>query len=113
MRIRIIDAFTDRPFTGNPAAVCLLDGESWPDEGWMRRVAAEVLAKVETFNPGNAIKDRIAVSMLADAEERGIVNKETLIVEPTLFRSYVALDPSLWWNRRALIDTAAKRLRST
>jgi PhzF family phenazine biosynthesis protein len=42
MRIQIIDAFTDRPFAGNPAAVCLLDGDSWPDEGWMRQVAAEM-----------------------------------------------------------------------
>jgi PhzF family phenazine biosynthesis protein len=42
MRIRIIDAFTDRPFAGNPAAVCLLEGDNWPDEGWMRRVAAEM-----------------------------------------------------------------------
>lgn len=42
MRIRVIDAFTDRPFAGNPAAVCLLDGDSWPDEGWMRQVAAEM-----------------------------------------------------------------------
>jgi PhzF family phenazine biosynthesis protein len=42
MRIRVIDAFTDRPFAGNPAAVCLLGGDAWPDEAWMRRVAAEM-----------------------------------------------------------------------
>lgn len=42
MRIRIIDAFTDRPFAGNSAAVCLLDTADWPDEGWMQRVAAEL-----------------------------------------------------------------------
>lgn len=42
MRIRIIDAFTDRPFAGNPAGVCLLDADDWPDETWMRRVAAEL-----------------------------------------------------------------------
>jgi PhzF family phenazine biosynthesis protein len=42
MRIRVIDAFTDQPFTGNPAAVCLLDGGGWPEEAWMRRVAAEM-----------------------------------------------------------------------
>ena len=42
MRIRIIDAFTDRPFAGNPAAVCLLDADSWPDEAWMQQVAAEL-----------------------------------------------------------------------
>jgi PhzF family phenazine biosynthesis protein len=42
MRIRIIDAFTDRPFAGNPAAVCLLDADAWPDEAWMQQVAAEM-----------------------------------------------------------------------
>ncbi len=42
MRIRVIDAFTDRPFAGNPAAVCLLDGDAWPDTAWMQRVAAEM-----------------------------------------------------------------------
>jgi Predicted epimerase, PhzC/PhzF homolog len=43
MRIRIIDAFTDRPFGGNPAAVCLLDDtDTWPDEAWMQQGAAEM-----------------------------------------------------------------------
>lgn len=42
MRIRVIDAFTDRPFAGNPAAVCLLEGSAWPDEAWMQQVAAEM-----------------------------------------------------------------------
>lgn len=36
----IVDAFTDRPFSGNPAAVCLLDAPG--SENWMRRVAAEM-----------------------------------------------------------------------
>jgi PhzF family phenazine biosynthesis protein len=42
MRIRIIDAFTDQPFRGNPAAVCLLDGGTWPDTAWMQQVAVEM-----------------------------------------------------------------------
>lgn len=42
MRIRIIDAFTDRPFAGNPAAVCLLDADAWPAEAWMQQVASEM-----------------------------------------------------------------------
>lgn len=42
MRIRVIDAFTDRPFAGNPAAVCLLAGGIWPEEGWMQHVATEM-----------------------------------------------------------------------
>jgi PhzF family phenazine biosynthesis protein len=42
MRIHVADAFTDRPFTGNPAGVCLLAPEDWPDDAWMQRVAAEM-----------------------------------------------------------------------
>jgi len=42
IRIRVIDAFADRPFEGNPAAVCLLEGPDWPSEAWMRKVAMEM-----------------------------------------------------------------------
>lgn len=42
VRLWVVDAFTDRPFAGNPAGVILLEGESWPAEGWMRQVAAEL-----------------------------------------------------------------------
>ncbi|WP_328403068.1 PhzF family phenazine biosynthesis protein [Streptomyces sp. NBC_00390] len=42
MRIRIVDAFTDRPFTGNPAGVLLLDSDGFPDDSWLQHVATEV-----------------------------------------------------------------------
>lgn len=42
VRLRIIDAFTGEPFTGNPAGVVLLDDQAWPEEAWMRQVAAEL-----------------------------------------------------------------------
>lgn len=42
MRIRIVDAFTDRPFTGNPAGVLLLDAAGFPEDRWMLQVAAEL-----------------------------------------------------------------------
>ncbi len=42
IRLRIIDAFTNRPFAGNPAAVVLLGGSAWPPEQWMRQIAAEM-----------------------------------------------------------------------
>lgn len=42
MRIRVIDAFTHRPFAGNPAGVCLLDGPHWPQPGWMQQIATEL-----------------------------------------------------------------------
>ncbi len=43
----------------------------------------EVWMKIERFNPGSSIKDRIALAMIEDAEARGLINKETVIVEPT------------------------------
>jgi predicted PhzF superfamily epimerase YddE/YHI9 len=51
VRIRIIDAFTDRPFAGNPAGVCLLDVSTWPDQEWMRRVAAELSHETAFAHP--------------------------------------------------------------
>jgi len=44
---------------------------------------ATVLGKLEYFNPAGSVKDRIAKAMLDDAEEKGIVNKDTVIIEPT------------------------------
>lgn len=44
---------------------------------------AEVYVKLEMFNPGGSVKDRIGLSMIDDAEKRGIINKDTVIVEPT------------------------------
>ena len=43
----------------------------------------EVWAKHERMNPGGSIKDRIALSMIEDAEKKGIIKKGTVIVEPT------------------------------
>ncbi|WKK23178.1 PhzF family phenazine biosynthesis isomerase [Streptomyces olivoreticuli] len=42
MRIRIVDAFTDRPFAGNPAGVLLFDSDAFPDDDRLQRIAAEV-----------------------------------------------------------------------
>ncbi|MCM1163918.1 MAG: cysteine synthase A [Muribaculaceae bacterium] len=44
---------------------------------------ARVLVKIESFNPGGSVKDRAALSMIEDAEERGLLHPGALIVEPT------------------------------
>jgi PhzF family phenazine biosynthesis protein len=49
VRIWIIDAFTDRPFGGNPAAVCLLGGPEWPADEWMRQAAIEMNLPMTAF----------------------------------------------------------------
>ncbi len=44
---------------------------------------AEIVAKLEGFNPGGSVKDRIAYNMVVDGENKGILNKDSVIIEPT------------------------------
>ncbi len=52
--------------------VCRLSGEH-----------ATILAKLEYLNPAGSVKDRVALSMLRDAEERGLLSADSVIIEPT------------------------------
>ena len=44
---------------------------------------ARIISKVESFNPGGSFKDRIAKAMIEKAEKEGLINKDTVLVEPT------------------------------
>ena len=51
----------------------------------------QIAAKLEFFNPAGSVKDRIALSMIEDAERKGILNKDSVIVEPTSGNTGVGL----------------------
>ncbi len=47
------------------------------------KLNAKIYAKIEFFNPGSSVKDRIAFAMIEDAETKGLLNKDSTIIEPT------------------------------
>ncbi|HQI03743.1 MAG TPA: cysteine synthase A [bacterium] len=56
-----------------------------------RETGAEVIGKLEYFNPMSSVKDRIALAMIEDGEKRGVLNKNVAIVEPTSGNTGVGL----------------------
>lgn len=54
-------------------------------------VSAKILAKLEYFNPGGSVKDRIGYAMIRAAEEQGKINADTVIIEPTSGNTGIAL----------------------
>ena len=56
-----------------------------------RGLVAEIDAKLEYFNPLGSVKDRAAYAMILDAEEKGLLNKDTVIIEPTSGNTGVGL----------------------
>lgn len=89
------------------------------------QLQARVLAKLECFNPGGSAKDRAAVAMLNDAEERGILRPGAVIIEPTSgntgiglalvaslrgYRAIIVMPDSMSMERRRLMTAYGAEL---
>ncbi len=88
-------------------------------------LGARLLAKLECFNPAGSVKDRVAKAMLDDAESRGILNKNSVIIEPTSgntgiglasvaaargYRAIIVMPDSMSMERRALMTAYGAEL---
>ncbi|MHB1392386.1 MAG: cysteine synthase A [Clostridia bacterium] len=54
-------------------------------------INGKIITKLEYFNPGGSVKDRIGIAMIKDAEDKGLINKNTVIIEPTSGNTGIAL----------------------
>lgn len=109
MRIRIVDAFSERPFAGNPAGVVLLDSAAFPEDAWLQRVAAEVNLSETAFAhplpPGGAAD--WALRWLTPAAEVDMCGHATLATAHVLHTTGTATGTVRFATRSGVLTTTA------
>src|SRR6516164_6110529 len=99
--IYIVDAFTDRPFAGNPAAVCLLN--EMPADAWLQQVAAEMNLSETAFLL--AEKDGYRLRWFTPTMEVDLCGHATLASAHTLWETaeLKVTDPARFYTRSGLL----------
>ncbi|MFC0624715.1 PhzF family phenazine biosynthesis protein [Kribbella deserti] len=107
MRIRVVDAFTSTPFSGNPAGVCVLEVGDWPDDAWMSAVAREMAHAETAFTkPGGPDDDGIwGLRWFTPAIEENLCGHATLATTHALY-SDGAIGPTVRFSSRSGILAA-------
>jgi PhzF family phenazine biosynthesis protein len=104
--IYVVDAFTDRPFSGNPAAVCL--PPTWPADSWLHKVAAEMNLSETAFLVAN--NDGFDLRWLTPQVEVDLCGHATLASAFVLWHAGRApLDKPIAFHTRSGTLTAARR----
>ncbi|WP_069174308.1 PhzF family phenazine biosynthesis protein [Streptomyces griseus] len=109
MKIRIVDAFTDRPFAGNPAGVVLLDSGPFPEAALLQRIASEVNLSETAFAhplpPGGGAD--WALRWFTPATEVDLCGHATLAVAHVLHTTGTASGPVRFSTRAGILGTTA------
>lgn len=109
MRIRIVDAFSARPFNGNPAGVVLLDSDAFPDTAWLQQVATEVNLSETAFAhslPAGGDADW-ALRWLTPAAEVNMCGHATLATAHVLHTTGTATGTVRFRTRSGVLITTA------
>jgi PhzF family phenazine biosynthesis protein len=107
MKLLQIDAFTDRPFQGNPAAVCILDAPASP--GWMQQVAAEMnLSETAFVFLENAQTDRYRLQWFTPTTEVDLCGHATLATAYALWSESLVSE-----TKTIVFDTRSGELQAT
>ncbi|MEU5213723.1 PhzF family phenazine biosynthesis protein [Streptomyces sp. NPDC020742] len=109
MRIRIVDAFSTRPFAGNPAGVVLLDSAAFPDTAWLQQVATEVNLSETAFAhplPAGGEADW-ALRWLTPTAEVNMCGHATLATAHVLYTTGKATGTVRFRTRSGVLTTTA------
>ena len=75
-----------------------------------QQLEARILAKLEYFNPAGSVKDRVALAMIQDAEQRGVLKPSSVIIEARAYRIIIVMPETMSVERRQIMKAYGAEL---